>query len=172
MRITSLLLAVPLLVLVGCDPADRTTTSTSPSTPAATGTTGAPTVNSATAPGYSADLAPASTDTTGTAGPSAATPPDNTAINQRDRDLEAVKTPIDQDENQRDVNITADIRKQVLAHENMSVNARNVKIITSQGKVTLRGPVETAEEKDVIEGIAKNVAGNDNVDNQIDVKSP
>ena len=51
----------------------------------------------------------------------------------------------------------------------MSVNARNVKIITADGKVTLRGPVNTQEEKDAIDGIAKNVAGKDNVDNQIEV---
>jgi hyperosmotically inducible protein len=94
--------------------------------------------------------------------------PDNTAVNQRDRDAEA-KTPIDQKENQQDVGITADIRKQIIAHDDMSVNARNVKIITADGKVTLRGPVESTSERDIIEKIARDVAGKDKVDNQLEV---
>src|SRR5262249_51619869 len=70
---------------------------------------------------------------------------DNTGVNKRDQDSGA-KTPVSQDENKRDIQITADIRKQVLAMEGMSVNARNAKIITSEGKVTLRGPVASADE--------------------------
>jgi hyperosmotically inducible protein len=96
--------------------------------------------------------------------------PDNTAVNKRDRDAEA-KTPIDQKENQQDITVTADIRKQIVAHKDMSVNARNVKIITADGKVTLRGPVDSAAERDTIEKIARDVAGKDNVDNQIEVTS-
>src|SRR5690349_11342594 len=85
-------------------------------------------------------------------------PKDNTAINERDQSPVA-KTPIDQDENAADVAITADIRKQVVAQPNFSVNAQNVKIITSQGKVTLRGPVTTQQERDAIATIAQQVAG-------------
>jgi osmotically-inducible protein OsmY len=51
----------------------------------------------------------------------------------------------------------------------MSVNAKNVKIITQEGKVTLRGPVKTEEEKQKIEKIASDVAGADKVDNQMEV---
>jgi hyperosmotically inducible periplasmic protein len=94
--------------------------------------------------------------------------PDNTSVNERDRNSDA-KTPIDQNENQKDVGITADIRKQILAHDDMSVNARNAKIITADGKVTLRGPVDSTSERDVIEKIARDVAGKDNVDNQLEV---
>jgi osmotically-inducible protein OsmY len=95
---------------------------------------------------------------------------DNTGVNKRDRDLEAVKTPIDQDEDQGDVNITAEIRKRVLAEEDMSVNARNAKIITADGKVTLRGPVDSDAERDTIVRIAEEVAGGkDKVDNQLEV---
>jgi len=50
----------------------------------------------------------------------------------------------------------------------MSVNAKNVKIITNNGKVTLRGPVNTAEEKRLIGEIASRVARSENVDNQLD----
>lgn len=95
------------------------------------------------------------------------TSPTNSGINERDRDSSA-KTPIDQNENQQDINITAEIRKQVVATE-MSTNAHNVKIITQDGKVTLRGPVDSEDEKSRIEKIAQDVAGKENVDNQIEV---
>jgi len=90
--------------------------------------------------------------------------PDNSAVNIRDRD-EAAKTPINQDEDLASVKTTAEIRKRVLAVDDLSVNARNVKIITGQGKVTLRGPVASKEERDAIERIANEVAGADKVEN-------
>lgn len=91
----------------------------------------------------------------------------NTAVNTRDRDG-AHKTSLDQNENQADINITAGIRKKVVA-EKMSVEAHNVKIITQDGNVTLRGPVKTDDEKQKIEAIAKDVAGADKVDSQLEV---
>ncbi|MEX1230061.1 MAG: BON domain-containing protein [Planctomycetaceae bacterium] len=91
----------------------------------------------------------------------------NTGINARDADG-AEKTPFDQNENQADINITAEIRKQVVDTE-MSTLAHNVKIITQDGKVTIRGPVETEQEKQSIEEIAQKVAGNDNVTSQLEV---
>ena len=94
--------------------------------------------------------------------------PDNTGVNVRDRD-ENAKTPIDQNENQADIDITANIRKQVVDTK-MSVNAQNVKIITQDGKVTLRGPVKSTEEKKQIEDIAHAVAGADKVDSQLEVE--
>jgi hyperosmotically inducible protein len=98
---------------------------------------------------------------------STAKPADNTGVNSRDRDTTA-KTPIDQNENQADVDVTARIRKSVVDTK-MSVNAQNVKIITQDGKVTLRGPVASPEEKQQIEEIAKSVAGADKVDNQLEI---
>ncbi len=93
----------------------------------------------------------------------------NTGVNVRDRDSTA-KTPLDQNENKADIQITADIRKQVVAKK-LSVNAHNVKIITQDGKVTLRGPVKTEDEKKTIEEIALAVAGADKVDNQLEVNN-
>ena len=93
---------------------------------------------------------------------------DNTGVNERDRD-DATKTPIDQNENQSDIDITANIRKRVVDTE-MSVNAQNVKIITQDGKVTLRGPVKSAEEKKQIEDLATAVAGAGKVDSQLEVE--
>lgn len=93
---------------------------------------------------------------------------DNTQINQRDRSP-AAKSPIDQNENQKDVDITASIRKRVVDTD-MSTNAKNSKIITQDGKVTLRGPVASDEEKKQIEQIAIDVAGTGNVDNKLEVQ--
>ncbi len=93
---------------------------------------------------------------------------DNTAVNERDRS-DAVKTPINQNENQKDIDVTANIRKRVVDTK-MSVNAQNIKIITQDGKVTLRGPVKSDEEKKGIEQIASDVAGVDNVDSQLEVQ--
>jgi osmotically-inducible protein OsmY len=93
---------------------------------------------------------------------------DDTGVNTRDKDGTS-KTPIDQNENQADIDITANIRKQVVDTA-MSVNAQNVKIITQDGRVTLRGPVKSAAEKQKIESIASSVAGADKVDNQLEVE--
>ena len=95
--------------------------------------------------------------------------PDNTARNARDRDDRAL-TPLDQGNSRADVETTAQIRKEITAGKNMSVNAKNVKIMTNQGRVTLRGPVNTAEEKRMIGDIANRVARSENVDNQLEVK--
>lgn len=94
--------------------------------------------------------------------------PDNTALNVRNRISNL--TPLDQGNSQADVDTTAQIRKGILAGKDMSVNAQNVKIITSKGQVTLRGPVDTAEEKRLIGEIAINIALVENVNNQLEVK--
>jgi osmotically-inducible protein OsmY len=52
----------------------------------------------------------------------------------------------------------------------MSFNARNVKIVTEQGKVTLRGVVDNAEEKQAIEKFAHEIAGGaENVTSKLEV---
>jgi hyperosmotically inducible protein len=107
-------------------------------------------------------------------GPSASSPTssstakDNTRVNERDRS-DAVKTPIDQNENQKDIDVTANIRKRVVDTK-LSLNAQNVKIITQNGKVTLRGPVKSDDEKKQIEQIASDVAGVGNVDSQLEIQ--
>jgi hyperosmotically inducible protein len=94
--------------------------------------------------------------------------PDNSAVNQRDRDSEA-KTPLDQSNTQADIDITAKIRQRVVDLPGLSVNARNVKIVTADGKVTLRGPVAHADERTAIEKIAKDVAGAEKVESQLEI---
>ena len=92
---------------------------------------------------------------------------DNSAVNVRDRSSMA-KTPLDQNENQADIDITAKIRAKVVDTD-MSFNAQNVKIITTNGQVTLRGPVDSAEEKKVIGEIVESIVHAKSVDNQLDV---
>jgi hyperosmotically inducible periplasmic protein len=92
---------------------------------------------------------------------------DNTAVNARDRDG-AAPTPFDQGQGQDDINTTATIRKRVIESAT-SINGQNIKIITNSGKVTLRGPVESDEEKAAIERVASDVAGPDNVTSMLEV---
>jgi len=94
---------------------------------------------------------------------------DNTARNVRDRN-DGTLTPLDQGNSQLDIDTTAQIRKEILAHEQMSVNAQNVKVITKDGNVTLRGPVRDASEKNFIGEIARrNARGS--VNNQLEIQA-
>lgn len=119
-------------------------------------------------------------DRTAAPGSGAATPPgrptgmeepDNTGRNDRDAGGDT-KTPMDQSNDQRDIDITAEIRRAITDDDSMSTNARNVKIITNKGSVTLRGVVESQAEKDAIEAKAKAVAGVQSVDNQLEINTP
>ena len=101
---------------------------------------------------------------------SQAVEPDNSGRNVRDRDNQT-KTPGDQSENEADRTITQNIRQALTADDSLSTNAKNVKIITNDGTVTLRGPVKSEKEKTDIEAKAKQVAGVKRVDNQIEVAS-
>jgi osmotically-inducible protein OsmY len=97
------------------------------------------------------------------------TEPDNTARNVRDRNNSTL-TPLAQGNSKADLDTTSQIRKEIIAGKDMSVSAKNVKIITIDGHVTLRGPVNTAEEKRLIGEIADRIAHSENVDNQLEVK--
>jgi hyperosmotically inducible protein len=96
--------------------------------------------------------------------------PDNTGRNVQDRGGKT-KTAGDQSESEADRTITQNIRKALTADDSLSTNAKNVKIITNDGMVTLRGPVNSETEKADIEAKAKQVAGVKNVDNQLEVAS-
>ena len=71
---------------------------------------------------------------------------DDTGRNERDRDGQTM-TPLDQSNDPKDVNITRKIRKALMADDGLSTTGKNVKIITVHGKVILRGPVSTIQEK-------------------------
>ena len=93
---------------------------------------------------------------------------DNTGKNTRDRD-DQTQTPTDQSNSPADIKITADIRKLVVGDDSLSMTAKNVKIITVDGVVTLRGPVDTQKEKATIESHAKH-GGAKKITNELEVK--
>jgi hypothetical protein len=92
---------------------------------------------------------------------------DNTGRNLRDREGSS-PTPIDQSNLRQDVELTQKIRSGITSDGAMSMQARNVKVISRDGFVTLRGPVQTEIEKASIEALAKN-AGATRVDNQLEI---
>lgn len=101
-------------------------------------------------------------------GGAATTDATNTGRNVRDRNPQAM-TPGDQKENEMDRTITQKIRQAIVADNALSTNAKNIKIITANGIVTLRGPVNSDREKHEIARKASSVAGVRNVDNLLEV---
>ena len=94
---------------------------------------------------------------------------DNTGRNVRDRDG-AMPTPFDQGNSETDIRITSEIRAAIVENDELSMNAHNVKIITRDGVVVLRGPVEDAEEKTLISSIASDTSGVKRVDDQLEIE--
>lgn len=92
---------------------------------------------------------------------------DNTAKNVRDRNNTV--TPADQSESEADRVISQKIRQALVADDSLSTNAKNVKVITINGIVTLRGPVSSAKEKDDIARKVYDVQGITRVDNQLEI---
>ena len=93
---------------------------------------------------------------------------DNTGKNTRDRDDQS-QTAMDQSNDPADIKLTADIRKMVVGDDSLSMMAKNVKIITIDGVVTLRGPVETEKEKTAIENHTKH-SGAKKITNELEIK--
>jgi osmotically-inducible protein OsmY len=89
-------------------------------------------------------------------------------VNTRDRQAGA-QTADQQSNAKSDVQTTRAIRQAIMADKDLSTNAHNVKIITRAGKVTLKGPVKTAEEKKIVEAKAAEVAGAANVTSQVSI---
>jgi osmotically-inducible protein OsmY len=109
----------------------------------------------------------AATDTTQTTASNLAA--DNTKTNARDH--AAAVTPLDQGNGQADLDTTQAIRKAVMSDDGLSTYAKNVKIVTNAGVITLRGPVKTDAERKSIEAKALAAAGTNRVDDQIDVQN-
>ena len=95
--------------------------------------------------------------------------PNNSAVNVRDRAPGAM-TAGEQSNAKGDVVLTRKIRRAVVKDSSLSMLAHNVKIVTANGNVTLRGPVNSEAEKVAIASKAKAIAGAGNVDNQLEVK--
>jgi hyperosmotically inducible periplasmic protein len=110
-------------------------------------------------PAYSAEVAQT---------PAAQTAPDNTGRNVRDRGG-ATLTPGDQAENAADRTLTQQIRQALVDDDSLSTTAKNIKIITANGMVMLRGPVKNVQEKGTIEAKAQHIAGADKVESQLEI---
>ncbi|MFY9732592.1 MAG: BON domain-containing protein [Candidatus Acidiferrales bacterium] len=97
--------------------------------------------------------------------------PDNTKTNQGDSNKGAT-TADQQKMNAADRNITKEIRSSIMKDKSLSTYAHNIKVITQDGKVTLKGPVRSEDEKAAIESKAVAIAGANNVTNQLEVAPP
>jgi osmotically-inducible protein OsmY len=93
---------------------------------------------------------------------------DNTDKNERDQTVNAL-TPGDQGESEADRTITQRARQNVVGEDGLSVNAKNVKIITRSGVVTLRGPVASQAEKLSVVRLVRSVDGVQRVDDQLEI---
>jgi osmotically-inducible protein OsmY len=97
-------------------------------------------------------------------------PADNTKTNQRDQNPNEA-TADQQKNNRSDQDITQQIRQAIMKDKSLSTYAHNVKIITQDGQVTLKGPVRSEDEKKAIEAKATEIAGENKVSNELDVKA-
>jgi hyperosmotically inducible protein len=96
--------------------------------------------------------------------------PDNTAVNKRDRDR-SEPTADQQKSNVSDRDLTKKIRQSIVGDKSLSTYAHNVKVISQNGVVTLKGPVRSEEEKKAIEAKAMDVVGSGGkVNNEMSVK--
>jgi len=99
-----------------------------------------------------------------------ATPPSSSAPDNSSQNKKHARTAESQKENASDREITQKIRQSIVADKSLSTYAHNVKIITQDGQVTLKGPVQNEEEKQAIASRAADVAGTGKVNNQLTVK--
>lgn len=104
-----------------------------------------------------------------TAGVFAETETDNTKINKRDTAATEL-TADEQKSSESDMNITQRIRQEIVKNKKLSTYAKNVKIITIDGKVTLKGPVRSRTEVDSILKTARATAGEANITNEMTVE--
>ena len=96
------------------------------------------------------------------------TKPDNTKVNQRDRN-KAEPTADQQKETKGDRELAANIRRAIVKDKTLSMYAHNVKVIVKGGMVTLKGPVRSDEERKAVETLAASAAGGASIANAITV---
>jgi hyperosmotically inducible periplasmic protein len=95
---------------------------------------------------------------------------DNTKRNSSEENKNT-DTAEKQSNSKDDLALTQKVRQAVMKDGSLSMNAKNVKIIAQDGKITLKGPVDSQQEKDTIGTEAGEIAGKDKVDNQLEVKA-
>lgn len=97
--------------------------------------------------------------------------PDNTRTNKRDRDKNS-PTADRQKMNPTDRDLARRIRASIMEDKSLSTYAHNVKILAQDGKVTLKGPVRSEDEKNAIAAKATEIAGSGNVTDELEVAPP
>ena len=97
------------------------------------------------------------------------TAPDNTKVNERDRSQNE-PTADQQKDNRSDRDITQQIRQSIVKDKSLSTYAHNIKIVTKDGQVTLKGPVRSEDEKKAIEAKAAEVARDGKVTSELNIK--
>jgi hyperosmotically inducible protein len=95
--------------------------------------------------------------------------PDNTKVNRGDSSM-SKPTAERQNNSHSDLNNTQQIRRSIMTDKSLSTYAHNVKIISQNGMVTLKGPVRSDDEKQKIEDAATQVVGKGNVTSELTVK--
>jgi hyperosmotically inducible protein len=174
-------LSVCALILAGCNKTPSDQEAAGQSTPANTGqgssSASATADRSATASNPQTSTSAAGSALTNSTTPAtpppldaAAKPADNTGRNVRDRSSDTV-TPGDQSEAKGDLEVTRRIRRAITQNDQLTTTAKNIKIVTANGKVTLRGPVQNAAEKQQIADLVKATEGVTSVDDQLEVKT-
>tara|TARA_B110001454_G_scaffold219204_1_gene252251 strand:- start:67120 stop:67446 length:327 start_codon:yes stop_codon:yes gene_type:complete len=93
---------------------------------------------------------------------------DNTEVNKRDRQNQEI-TADKHGTSEKDIKISAELRQQLVNDKSLSVYAQNIKIITVNGEVTLKGPVKSVQEQRSVVSKAKKVSGVSNVLNKTEV---
>jgi hyperosmotically inducible periplasmic protein len=100
----------------------------------------------------------------------AATPQDqNTKPDNSSQNKNQDQTAQNQSSAASDRELTAKVRKAIVADKDLSTYAHNIKIITQNGTVTLKGPVKSEDEKQKIESDVASVVAHDSIVNQITV---
>jgi len=104
-----------------------------------------------------------------TTGQDTPAPADNTTVNQRDRNANEA-TADAQNNNRSDREITRRVRHAITSDKSLSTYGHNVKVITQDGQVTLKGPVRSNDEKRAIEAKATEIVGEGKVTSELDIK--
>jgi hyperosmotically inducible periplasmic protein len=98
-------------------------------------------------------------------------PADNTKVNKRDRNKGEL-TAGQQSNGKADRELTRKIRQALVKDKDLSTYAHNIKVITNNGAVTLKGPVRSDDEKKAVEAKAAEAAGGASITNQLEVAPP
>ncbi len=157
MQIGSLLIALIIVLSHGVVLAETTKTPSSETTRDTTSGSSTPNAEKEGDP-RTRDAAPRTRD------------PENTGVNVRDRG-DVTVTPEEQGGEAGDRDITAAVRRAIVKDDSLSLNAHNVKIITRDGTVTLRGPVDNTAERTTIGQLAEKTAGVKRVDNRLEINA-